>query len=119
MNIISTTLPPVNSQPRFNNETGKNTANTDERTSSLPEVFAELVDENNLAVPVSAVLEPAVTESQFEAQQRFLSERVDLGRFSKNDDLPLHNLQALASYQSVATNTLAGDVGIARLDIIV
>lgn len=116
MNILSSTLLPVNSQPRFNDETGRN---ADERTQGVPEVFAELVDENNLSVPVSAVLEPAQLESQYEAQQRFLSERVDLSRLNKRDELPLGNQQALASYLSVVKNTAIADTGIAQLDIIV
>jgi len=119
MNILSSTLLPVNAQSRFNGEAGRNAESADERTQGVQEVFAELVDENNLSVPVSAVLEPAQLESQYEAQQRFLSERVDLSRLSKQGELPLSNQQALASYLSVVNNTLITDTGIAQLDIIV
>lgn len=118
MNILSPNLTPVNSQLRFNNEAGRNAGNADDRTESVREVFAELVDDN-LSIPVTAVLEPARVESQLEAQQSFLSERIDLNSLASNEGLPLSNQQALASYQSVFNNTFAADASIVRLDIIV
>lgn len=117
MTVISSFSSLPNSQPRYTGQADSNTTGTDERAESARKVFAELVDDNNLAVPVSAVIESAGSEPQYSSQQRFFSERINLGSISGYEGLPLNNQQALASYQTVANNSPGG--GFSHLDIIV
>jgi|GEM_PF-1693489 len=117
MKIAATFLPPITSQTRLSGDAGK-VDNKIERTSDTTrEVFAELVDDN-LSVPVSAVVELAETQQQFGSPPRLFSERIDL-RALRDDDLPLANQRALASYQTVANNAPLSGTDLAHLDIIV
>jgi hypothetical protein len=112
MRIAASILPPVTSQPQLQQrgEQGK--------SDSAREVFAELVDDN-LSVP-----RKVVTEIDSAAPQvQLLRDRIDLtlmrDQVSTNNELPLLNQRALATYQSVATNSAGFAGSVVGLDIIV
>jgi len=110
MKIVSSFLPPVATQPQLRSDQGK--------SESAREVFAELVDDN-LSIPLKVVTEPEAVSQQ----TQLLRERVDLRLLREetgpNNELPLNNQRALASYQSIADEPSVLADSIARLDIIV
>lgn len=109
MRIVSSFLPPTTSQPQLRGDQGK--------PENAREVFAELVDDNSVPVTTVAKID---TVSQ---HTRWLSERVDLRLLREEtaslNNLPLNNLRAMASYQSIAADSVVSGNNIARLDIIV
>lgn len=112
MRIAASILPPITSQSQLQQrgEQGK--------PENAREVFAELVD-NNLSVPLKVVTE--VNSASPQAQ--LLRERIDLASIhdqaSENNELPLNNQRALATYQSVATASTGLADSLVGLDIIV
>jgi len=117
MKIAASFLPPITPQSRLGGDASKVDTNSERASDTTREVFAELVDDN-LSVPVTAVVELAETQQKFAPLYQLLSERVDL-RALRDENLPLANQRALASYQTVANNAPPFGTGIAHLDIIV
>jgi hypothetical protein len=116
MRISASILPPITSQSQLQQkgEQGK--------PESVREVFAELIDDN-FSVPLKIVTEVDATSPQ----EQLLRERTDLAlardrdqtRASLNNELPINNQRALATYQSIASNAFGLDESVFGLDIIV